>query len=110
VKKGDRPLFHVAKKGSDPFFPSIVAVLLLVIVSMATAACGDVDVYVNTNPTTTTLPAAVDEVVTGLFVDPQPQHTVPPPVGTPGRDVAVHAQHHAAAISLRIERRQVWWR
>jgi hypothetical protein len=31
-------------------------VLLLAVVSTATAACGDVDVYVNTNPTTTTLP------------------------------------------------------
>jgi len=31
-------------------------VLLLLIVSAATAACGDVDVYINTDPTTTTLP------------------------------------------------------
>jgi hypothetical protein len=44
------------KKGSVPFFPSVAVVLLLVVVSTATSACGDVDVYVNTNPPTTTLP------------------------------------------------------
>jgi len=56
MKKGVRPLFHDVKKGPDPFFPSVAVVLLLAVVSTATAACGDVDVYVNTNPTTTTLP------------------------------------------------------
>jgi len=38
------------KKGSVPFF------LLLAVVCATAAACGDVDVYINTNPTTTTLP------------------------------------------------------
>lgn len=47
MKKGDRPLFHFMKKGSVPFF------LLLAVVCASAAACGDVDVYINTNPTTT---------------------------------------------------------
>lgn len=54
MRKGDRPLFHDVKKGSVPFSVPVAVLLLLVIVS--TAACGDVDVYVNTDPTTTTLP------------------------------------------------------
>jgi hypothetical protein len=55
VKKGSGPFF-ASKKGPDPFFPPVAGLLLLAIVIATTAACGDVDVYVNTAPTTTTLP------------------------------------------------------
>ena len=55
MKKGSGPFF-ASKKGPDPFFPPVAGLLLLAIVRTVTTACGDVDVYINTNPTIPTSP------------------------------------------------------